>query len=1033
MLYEKNREKSLPLLLFQNPTSEYRGAPFWSWNCALTKELLGDQIEIFKQMGFGGFHMHPRAGLVTPYLSDEFMDMVKFCVDKAKSEEMLAYLYDEDRWPSGFAGGLVTKDEKYRAKYLRFTTNSYKNSEISGADIDLAAKASKSKNGRLLCCYDVTLDENGCLKEFKTTDENAKAQGIKWYAYLETPMPSPKFNDQTYVNTLEKEAIDRFKEITYEAYKEKVGDDFGGAVPSIFTDEPQFSHKTVLSFPDEKKDVVLPWTDNLNETFSEEYGDNLLSKLPELIWELPDGKVSVVRYNYHDHVTERFAQAFADNLGKWCDENGLLFTGHMMAEENLRSQTLTIGEAMRSYRSFGLPGIDMLCNYFEYTTAKQAQSASHQFGNPGVLSELYGVTGWHFDFRGHKIQGDWQAALGVTTRVHHLSWTSMAGEAKRDYPASINYQSPWFKEYRLIENHFARVNTALTRGKAVVRVGVIHPIESYWMHWGPESQTRLKRDQIDENFHQLAQWLLLGSIDFDYICESLLPIQCEKASAPLQVGEMSYDVIVVPGCETLRSTTLERLAHFKKSGGRLIFMGEEPKYLDALESDAPKALLSISEHIPFARADILQALGDVRQVELRDRRSGELTNNLIYQLRQDNDCRWLFIAHGKIPPKVDNTICQTVKISIDGMWNIELYDTFSGDVKKLHSYVCGGKTEIIRVIHNHDSVLLRLTPASEECSGGDWQEEIVLSDYEIQKTASVVPITLEEPNVLLLDYAEFALDGGEYEPSEEILRADNILRSRLGYAQRRGAVVQPWTINEEKPEHTISLRFRFNSERKIDNIMLAAEDAEKMTITFNGKTVRNDIQGYYVDKSIKTVVLGSIVKGENVLELTAPFGRRTNPEWCYILGDFGVKLKGAEKIVTEPVRELGFGDITSQGLPFYGGNIIYHLPVNSKGKERMSVEASHYRGALIGVYENERDCGKIVFAPYRLLTDAPESGIVDIKLFGNRANTFGPLHWCVNGDAWVGPNCWRTTDDGWTESYNLYTTGILSAPIIGLA
>ena len=57
------------------------------------------------------------------------------------------------------------------------------------------------------------------------------------------------------------------------------------------------------------------------------------------------------------------------------------------------------------------------------------------------MSELYGVTSWSFDFRRHKLQGDWQAALGITLRVPHLSWVSMKGEAKRDYPASINYQS----------------------------------------------------------------------------------------------------------------------------------------------------------------------------------------------------------------------------------------------------------------------------------------------------------------------------------------------------------------------------------------------------------------------------------------------------------------------------------------------------------------------------------------------------------------------------------------------------------------
>ncbi len=48
-------------------------------------------------------------------------------------------------------------------------------------------------------------------------------------------------------------------------------------------------------------------------------------------------------------------------------------------------------------------------------------------------------------------------------------------------------------------------------------------------------------------------------IDFDYISESLLPNQCPKAGAPLAVGQMAYDTLIVPGCETLRSSTVERL------------------------------------------------------------------------------------------------------------------------------------------------------------------------------------------------------------------------------------------------------------------------------------------------------------------------------------------------------------------------------------------------------------------------------------------------------------------------------------------
>ena len=104
MLYPKKEEPTLSKELFQNPGPEYRGAPFWAFNCRLEKETLEKQIGILKEMGFGGFHMHVRTGLDTPYLSPEFLEDIRFCVEKAKEKHMLAWLYDEDRWPSGAAG-----------------------------------------------------------------------------------------------------------------------------------------------------------------------------------------------------------------------------------------------------------------------------------------------------------------------------------------------------------------------------------------------------------------------------------------------------------------------------------------------------------------------------------------------------------------------------------------------------------------------------------------------------------------------------------------------------------------------------------------------------------------------------------------------------------------------------------------------------------------------------------------------------------------------------------------------------------------
>lgn len=124
--------KEFSLALFQNPPKQYRGAPFWAWNGDLHREKLLRQIDVLKQMGFGGFHIHSRTGMNVPYPSKKFLGLVKDCVQKGREKDLLTWLYDEDRWPSGFAGGLVTKNPQYRARHLLFTTQKKKLVEKDG-------------------------------------------------------------------------------------------------------------------------------------------------------------------------------------------------------------------------------------------------------------------------------------------------------------------------------------------------------------------------------------------------------------------------------------------------------------------------------------------------------------------------------------------------------------------------------------------------------------------------------------------------------------------------------------------------------------------------------------------------------------------------------------------------------------------------------------------------------------------------------------------------------------------------------------
>jgi len=1044
MLYPKNQTPKLSKELFLNPTCEYRGTPFWAWNCELDKEDLLWQLDVMKKMGLGGAHMHVRTGMATEYLSDEHMDMIKACVEKCRKEDMLAWLYDEDRWPSGAAGGLVTKDPQYRARFLLFTADPvaeltpaiYRKSNFDNqssavdkskliGDGHSGARVSRSDAGYLLACFDVVLRDDGTLNSYRKIGFDDEAEGTKWYVYVQTPKEAPWYNGQTYVDTLSKDAIKRFIDITYERYKETVGDDFGGVVPAIFTDEPQFSAKQALAFAKECKDVILPWTDDVPETYMAQYGNDIVEHLPELLWELPEGKISIDRYHYHDHICDRFVEAFVDQCGKWCEAHNLMLTGHIMREPTLDSQTNAVGEAMRCYRNFHLPGIDMLCNYIELTTAKQCQSAVHQYGREGMMSELYGVTGWDFDFRGHKFQGDWQAALGVTVRVHHLSWVSMKGEAKRDYPASIHYQSPWWQDYACVEDHFARVNTALTRGKPMGRVGVIHPVESYWLHFGPGQQTEDIRKQLDRNFQNVTKWLLEGNIDFDFISESLLPEQCAGGGNPLQVGQMAYDAIVVPGCETLRSSTLERLEAFRRAGGRLVFLGDAPKYENALISGRGAALWASSLRADITRESLLQALEPVRTVDIRGENGGR-TDYLIHQLRQDGDDRWLFIARDQLPYENDAPVAAGIRVTMEGGWFVTLYDTQSGKTYRVDSRHENGKTVFDRKLYDLDSLLLRYTREPVEAA----EEPVFAETGKRLPVQKLVSYSLDEPNVYLLDKAEYAVDDGPWKPEQELLDADNDMRLSLGWPIRTTHVVQPWLIHEPVPEHKAYLRFKVMCDREICDVKMAMEDAELSAVALNGVPVKVEVDCWFTDKAIHTFPIGALKEGENIIDVTIPFGKRTNTEWCYLLGDFGVRVYGEHRYITAPEKKLGFDNVVHQGLAHYGGNITYEVPINTRGGD-LRITVPHYSGTGVRL---ELDGKKqyILYSPYTTVVQnvTPGEHTLKLTLLGNRFNCFGPVHLADPKYRWLGNISWRTLGDRWTESYRLKPLGIRTAPII---
>ena len=66
--------------------------------------------------------------------------------------------------------------------------------------------------------------------------------------------------------------------------------------------------------------------------------------------------------------------------------------------------------------------------------------------------------------------------------------------------------------------------------------------------------------------------------------------------------------------------------------------------VDGIPDDRARRLAGRIKRIPFQKHAILQELEEERDVDIR-RETGERSDNLFYQLRQDGNGKWLFVCH----------------------------------------------------------------------------------------------------------------------------------------------------------------------------------------------------------------------------------------------------------------------------------------------------------------------------------------------------------------------------------------------------
>lgn len=1034
---------------FANPSSEYRAKPFWAWNGDLAEAELRRQIRVMKQMGLGGFFMHSRVGLATPYLSPKWFELVNACIDEARRRKMEAWLYDEDRWPSGAAGGLVTRNPRFSMRRLVMETVASAREICS----DWKIVAVFSARVRGLSTYEVVrLNPRRHLK--------APGTGRTLFVFHVTTEPSSNwFNGYTYLDTLSHAAVREFIRTTHAAYRRHCGKYFGRVVPGIFTDEPHIGGKFSPQAP--TGGCSIPWTSALPAIFRRRYGYDLLPHLLELFFDV-DGQVTTpARYHYHECLSFLFCDAFARQIGAWCARAGLKFTGHLLMEDTLSSQSNMAGDCMRFYEYMQAPGMDLLTEHWRiYAVAKQVSSVARQFGRPWRLTETYGCTGWDFPLEGHKALGDWQTALGINLRCPHLAWYTMDGQAKRDYPAAIGYQSPWWNTYAQVENYFARVGLVMSQGQEVRDLLVIHPVESVWAISRKDGSARPDIRAFDDLFVALTQNLLEHQLDFDYGSEAILARHARVRRSPqgpeLVVGRARYRAVLVPPLKTMRGTTLTLLKRFRALGGQIVFAGKPAEYVEGRSSTAPSQLMADCVHTKsFSGAGLTRPLDRFcRRVDIYDV-AHRTVPSALYLLREDPQAFYLFIcntSHTKDQRRIKDVFADVMvrarpvaypQVFIAGFaqcrgspqeWDPETGKVFAAKARRLNN----GRWEIATSLERLGS---RLFVIPKKITTPSLRLRPVLRTIAARQVRPAGwAVTLSEPNVLVLDRCRYRIGNGAWQPETEILRVDRAVRQALGLAPRGGDMVQPWAQKKEPDRKTVPVELVYTIRVKQtprSAMTLALEHPERFSISLNARPLPVPRQTHWwVDRSLRTIPLAAkrLKRGENELRLRCDYDAQSGLEACYIRGNFGVAVKGARSSIGRQVTALRIGNWVKQGLAFYSGHVRYKttVPVKRRKDEHIFLRLGAFRGTGARVLVNGRLAKALAWPPYEAditsLVKGRRRVSLGIEILGHRRNSHGPLHHAPKWPNWTGPAEFISAGKRWREDYQLVPCGLLTPP-----
>lgn len=966
---------------FKEPPIDYSTAPFWVWNDKVTKEKIDRQLQLFKDENIDQVIIHPRPGLITPYLSAEWNELCDYVVEKAEQKNMKAWLYDENSYPSGFAGGHVPAEmpESYNHGS---SLDLKKVDELSDEHLDNSRIILKKQDGKYM----------------NVTDKVESGDTGEYYLFQIRPFPrNGWYGGFSYVDLIKPGVTEKFIEVTMEGYEQKLGDEFGGRVPGIFTDEPNIAPRGGRQ--------AVKWTPTLFEDFEERWGYKLQPHLVSLFEETGDWRK--IRHNYYGLLLELFIERWSKPWYKYTEENNLKWTGHYW--EHGWPSPHHGGDNMAMYAWHQVPGIDMLFNTQEkrpdqfgnVRAVKELSSVANQLDRNRTLSETYGGAGWSLSFKDMKRLGDWEYVLGVNLMNQHLSHMTLKGARKGDYPQSFSYHTPYWKDYGVMAQYYKRLSYTLSMGEQVNKTLVLEPTSTAWMYYSPVEPAD-GFSQLGKGFGNMLDVMEKYQLEYDLGCENIIKDHGEIDNKNFVIGHRAYDLVVLPGSlKNLDQPTFDLLKQYMANGGKVLLLGEPPQYIDGKKTNDFDELISKHEK-GWKQADAVtdpEALDLLSSENFSVDQPQNIRGKVFHQRRQVEDGQIIFWSN--FNQEADASISFATKGKA-----VSKLNAFTGNIEP-YTYT-QLKENQVKVQFNLElagSLLLFIHQDKADAVSGNVQRAVNIEEI----NTSATDIKRIAPNTLTLDYLDLQVKGRQFEDIYFTAAADSAYKSHGLEEYGRGGY-NPWSAAVQYKTNVLDMGEQFGENSGFtatyifettggfvpESLKAVVEWPHLYTVQINGNTIQPQKGAWWLDRSFGVFEIGEFLQaGRNELTLRIqPMHIHAEIQPVYLVGDFGLTSQEHGFRLSQP-QDLDIGPWKAQQAPFYSYTVAYSKTFKADDNKHYKVRLNDWNGTVTRIKVNGEHAGIIGWKPYEMdITQWLDEGEneVTVEVVGSLKNLLGPHH-----------------------------------------